>query len=242
MKKLILVLMAEALLFGGLASAEDTSFSLGVKAWNNSWKFEEEGSSTIKYDAATMVGPSLTIKNSDLFLGLTLLVTAKDYKNTDADPSTEFDTSRTDLDFIAGYMITPRLGIYMGFKSLQATLKVTMPSAGISEQEGFDIALQGPGIGILGNYPINDVVALYGNLGFLSLNATSVPTTWWLTNVNASEPATSETLSGASVEIGAAFVINEFWSANVGIKSQSFTGDDSENKFSGLTGGVTYTF
>lgn len=243
MKKLMMVLLAGAVLFGGggLACAEETTVSLGLKVWGNSWEFEDMANGTkIEYDPAVMVGPSLTVKNANLFFGATFLATTQDYSNTET-PGFEFNTSRTDLDLIAGYMFTPRFGVYAGYKSLEATLKATAPLLSLNDQDAFDITIKGPGVGILGNYPFNDVVAVYGNLGFLSVKATSKPTPEW-SAIDPTAVETSETLSGVSIEIGAAFVINESWSANVGIKSQSFTGDDSKNTFSGGTGGVTYTF
>jgi hypothetical protein len=56
----------------------------------------------------------------------------------------------------------------------------------------------------------------------------------------------SSDADGASIDIGAVYIISSNWNASIGIKIQSFTADilggDFENRFAGLTLGANYRF
>jgi hypothetical protein len=56
----------------------------------------------------------------------------------------------------------------------------------------------------------------------------------------------SSDADGASIELGAGYVISPNWNASVGLKHQSFIGDllgqDLTNSFTGITFGANYRF
>lgn len=238
---LFVVVMAAA----AAAYAEDTAVTVGIKAWQNSWeeKSEFQGTTeTTDLGSSLMVGPSLNVRfPNNWFVGASYLVTTKDYEAKDAfgEPGVNLATSRKDLDLIAGYMFTPRFGAFFGYKSIdaEATVTITDPFFG-TVSDSATLELKGPGIGILGNIPLSDAVALYGNLAVMSIDST------FKFSDGTSEKSD---LVGASLEVGVAFAFAERFSANVGIKGQSFTGDDegggtTTDTFAGLTLGANYTF
>jgi hypothetical protein len=226
------------------ANAEETKVTVGLKAWQNSWEEKTEtaagGTETLDLGSSLMVGPSVNVRfANNWFAGATFLATAQDYETKDLLFTGDLLTvSRKDLDVIAGYMFTPRFGAFFGYKSIDADATYTLPASLGSGSGSFTWELTGPGLGILGNIPLTDSIALYGSLAVLSIDSTFT---------NADGTSTTADLVGASVELGAAFAFAERMSANIGIKSQSFSGDEDDggtttDTFTGLTFGVNYTF
>lgn len=230
-------------MFASVALADDTKVTVGVKAWSNDWKekYEYGGySDTYNFGTSLMVGPAVNVRfSNNWFIGATYLMTTKDYETNDfAFYGDKLTISRSDLDLFAGYMFTPQIGMFFGYKSINNDASYTYTPAGLNNYKLATWDLTGPGIGILGNIPLNKTIALYGNLALMFMQSKfSYP------------DGTSETtdLTGASLEIGVAFAFSESFSANVGYKSQSFSGDDdyggtTTDTYSGLTFAVNYSF
>ena len=246
MKKISLVVVAVLLMLPStIAFADDTKVTLGVRAWQNSWEEKVEyktgGSDTYNFGSAMMVGPTLNIKFSNqMFAGATYLMTTKDYSaNNFAGTGTTTSASRSDTDVAVGYMFTPQFGMFVGYKSLNADLSAT--PAGSGKVDIASLSLKGPGIGILGNIPLGESFALYGNLSLMFMNE----------EIKSKLPGGGThkmDMAGASMEIGVAFAFTSSLSANLGIKSQAFSGEDEDTKdtvtesFVGATFGVTYMF
>lgn len=238
--RLMGILIVVMLVSAAAAFADETKVSLGLKAWHN--KFEEEtDGQTIDFGSSLMLGPSLNVRfSNNWFVGASYLVTTKDYETEDfVFVGDELSISRDDLDLVAGYMFTPNFGAFFGYKSITADASYTFTSMGINDVDLLSWELTGPGIGVLGKIPLSDVVALYGNLAFMWMDSTVTFTD--------GSPSESEDLAGASVEAGVAFSFAERMSANIGVKAQSFSGDDdagveTTDSFSGLTFGANYTF
>ncbi len=238
----IAVILAMIVGLSSMAYAEGTKVTVGIKAWSNSWEEEVEynggGSDTWDNGSSLMIGPSVNLRfENNMFLGASYLVSTKDYESNDwvvIGDSVSFE--REDLDLTVGYMINPRFGVFVGYKSIEFDATYHLPALGIDEKIG-TVSLKGPGIGILGNIPLSESLALYGNLAIMSLDQ----------KISTDIGSASSDMTGASFEIGVAFAFSESFSANVGIKSQSFSGDDEfgdtyTETFAGLTFGANYTF
>ncbi len=69
MKNLMLVIVWAIILSFGVAFGQDLSYSVGVKAWFNSWEFEYGGDSETT-DPVLMIGPSVSINFEWMILNL----------------------------------------------------------------------------------------------------------------------------------------------------------------------------
>jgi opacity protein-like surface antigen len=246
MKKILSLIVAILIVaFASIVFADDTKVSLGIRAWSNSWEekvdFSGGGSQTFKMGSALMVGPSLNVRfSNNLFVSATYLVTTKDYESSGwFNAGDSMSIKRKDMDLAVGYMIIPQFGVFAGYKTLNADLSYTFTPGGFNNFDAGSWTLKGPGFGILGNIPISDMIAIYGNLGILFMKE-EIQVTGGGTEKN--------DMTGATLEIGVAFAFTSSLSANVGFKSQAFTGEDAVTKdkvtetFSGLTLGLNYTF
>jgi len=239
MKKLIMVLVGVFMLANATTSFAETKVTVSLKAWSNDWEekasYAGGTSETFDIGSAVMVGPALNVRfDNNMFAGVTYLATQSDYEYTVAPDTLSID--RKDLDLTVGYMFTPRFGMFVGYKNIDASAKYTSPPP---VADAFDLTLKGPGIGILGNIPLTNSVALYGNLALMSIKEKFE----W-----AGGGTSSSDMVGASTEVGVAVAFSEAFSGNLGIKFQSFAGEEDEygdqytETFSGLTLGLNYTF
>jgi opacity protein-like surface antigen len=235
MKRIIIgiIVVAMVLVASGAAFADDTAFSVGIKGWLNSWTRTFSSGSSVDSDAQIlMLGPSVNVKFSNgAFLGGSYLISSADYEFTSGSDVDKI--SRKDLDLIAGYMFTPRIGLFIGYKSIEASVSYENKVTGVTVSDYATFDMTGPGIGVLGNIPLNDMLALYGNIGYMSLKYSED----FGISYTEDEP-------GYSFEIGLAAAFNPNLSGNIGYKLQKFTGSDSDitDSFSGLTLGLNYTF
>ena len=162
MKKLIPVTVLAIILSFGVAYGQDVTYSVGVKAWFNSWEIEYGGVSETT-DPTLMVGPSVSIKYDKFFGGATVLFSPDEYEWEYAGGYSEL-ADRTDLDLIAGYMFHPRVGAFIGYKYLSADLSWEDP---IASGDYGTIILSGPSLGVITNIPVINDLVLFGNLIFI---------------------------------------------------------------------------
>ncbi len=235
MKNLILVIVWAIILSFGVAFGQDLSYSVGVKAWFNSWELEYGGGSETT-DPALMIGPSVSINYDRFFGGASLLFTPGEYEWSFPGGYSE-KADRTDLDLIAGYMFHPRVGGFVGYKYLSADMSWEDP---VDSGDYGTIILSGPSLGVTGNFPVSNNIVLFGSLSYLFLDFE-----WEVPPAFGGVTYTSDAV-GTSVELGAAYIISSSWNASIGIKSQSFIGeigvDDLTLGFTGLTFGANYRF
>jgi opacity protein-like surface antigen len=242
MKKLLVVLVGIFLFAVATTAFAETKVTVSLKAWSNDWeeKVETLGGTTDTTDIGStlMVGPALNVRfDNNMFAGVTYLATTSDYEfqNSNIPPDT-LSIDRKDLDLTVGYMFTPRFGMFIGYKNIDASARFTAPPP---EADAFDLTLKGPGVGILGNIPLSNSVALYGNLAFMSIKEK------FEFSAAAGGGSSSYDMTGASAEIGVAVAFSDAFSGNLGFKYQSFTGEEADTvteTFSGLTLGLNYTF
>jgi opacity protein-like surface antigen len=229
---IMIMVVAMILIDSGMAFAEGTTATLSVKGWLNSWERKGTGE-TFKSDSSVlMLGPALNVKFDNFFLGAQYLLTTGDYEFTFPDEVDKI--SRKDMDLVAGYMFTPRFGAFIGYKSIKADVSVEDKIFGGTTDVG-NFEMTGPGIGIMGNIPLSESIALYGTLSYM----------WMQYKENfTGSPTFEEDNPGASIEVGIAAAFTKSFSGNLGYKYQSFEGKTSKitDNFSGMTFGLNYTF
>jgi opacity protein-like surface antigen len=235
-----MVLVASLMvMFTSTAFADDTKVTVGVKAWQNKW--EEKNDTTFDFGSSLMVGPTLNVRfSNNWFVGGSYLVTTQDYETNDfVLNGDKLTISRSDLDLFAGYMFTPQFGMFFGYKSISNDAKYTYKPLGLNNSKLADWDITGPGIGIVGNIPLNETIALYGNLAIMFMKS----------KFTSAADGSSDTtdLTGASLEAGVSFAFAESFSANLGYKVQSFSGDDNAggtttDTYSGVIFALNYRF
>jgi len=215
MKRLIPVIVLAIILSFGVAYGQDMTFSVGLKTWYNAWEYEDF-SGTYDSDPVLMIRPIVSIKKDKFFGGVSLLSSIGKYEWSGG-----VEADRRDIDFIAGYMFHPRLGVFVGWKNLKAEFSAS------------DTYIYGPGVGLTGNYPVRDNIVLFGSLSYMFLDYEI-------------DPGDTYDSNGFSFEGGAAYIISPNWNASIGYKYQKFTADfngtDLDDTFSGLTLGANYRF
>jgi len=240
MRKMGIVLTAAMMLFWGSAAfAEGTKTTLGVKTWLSSW--EDSGSAgAVLYYAELMIGPAVDVEfENKMFLKGSFLFAVSDYEDSYfSAPSNGMlkISDRKDLDLMAGYMFTPQFGAFAGYKSITAEFIDEWPIGTVVDT--MDVKINGPGVGVLGSFPVNKTVTLYGSLGWMFLD---IEYAW-------AGGSASDDIDGPSVEIGAAFAVSPHSVINVGYKHDKFSGTVDSNgssfdhAFLGLTAGFKYMF
>lgn len=227
MKKIaILVSMMMVVLSTAVAAQAEVNFTLGAKAWYNSWE-EKDGTDKFDFGSAFMVGPALTLRVDKFFIGGSYLMTASDYESelTVGSNTVDLSMDRQDLDLTIGYMFVPYVGIFAGYKNMTADMQVGSTAS-------FPWKLNGPGAGVLGNVPLGESVSLYGNMACM------------LMNQEINDVETDGDLLGVSAEVGAAVNFVQGLAGTLGLKVQHFQNtDDSEitETFVGVTAGLSYT-
>ncbi len=237
MKNRLAVLLVPAFLIGApvAASADEGQLSVGVKAWANSWEFSDGTDALASDNSALMVGPSLKYRQGNVFVGASYMVSLTEYEfsDSDIDPGVTADIAaeKNDLDIIVGFMITPRIGVYGGYKTMAVDVSVSnIVGAPASNYGGFSIDYSGFGLGLLGNVPLSERAVLFGSLGVMSLEEDTS---------NADGSSSVEDLTGSALEIGVSMAMSSSVSASVSIKSQGLTYDDgSDFSFTGLAASI----
>src|SRR5574341_443063 len=178
MKKVCIVLIAVLLAFSSSMAFADTKVTLGLKSWYNWWTHDRDYASgtTKSWDngSSFMVGPSLNIKAGKVFFGGSYLQSTSNYEAPDwfaPEDADRMEFERKDLDITAGVMFTPYIGVFVGYKSIDAPMEYTNAASTptFSSADFGSMTIKGPGFGILGNIPLGQSAALYGNLALLSV-------------------------------------------------------------------------
>jgi hypothetical protein len=243
MKKLLVVLVGIFMFAVATTAFAETKVTVGVKAWANKWDWKNEyadgTSQTWDNGNSLMVGPSLNLRFGDhFFVGATYLKSTKDYESGDWGTAGAGTMSfeRTDLDLTMGAMFSRYFGMFVGYKTVDASATYTNPVSGYSNADWGSWTLKGPGLGLVASIPLGGSAALYGNLAVMKLKNE------WSTVYTSSIDKV-----GGSLELGAAVAFTQSFSGTLGYKIQSFTGDDNTDDshtdtFTGVTFGLNLTF
>lgn len=245
MKKVFLFFASMVIFWSSaVAFADDTTVTLGLKTWYSYWKESTDylggGSDSNSYGSAFLAGPSLNIKFGKPFIGATYLMSVQDHEVSDyLVPGDTMKFERKDLELTLGYLITKHFGMFIGYKTIEATERYTFVPSGYDNENAGTWRLKGPEIGILGNIPLSPSAAIYFNMALLRMEQ------------EFEYPGGSTTslfdMTGLSGEAGVAFSFSESLFANIGVKALAFTGDDDTgdtytHTFYGPTLGLNYIF
>ena len=245
MKKIIILTIC-ALFFGmnNMAQAQETSVTLGLKAWYAKYELEiDDADDSVEFDRGLMYGPALNIRPGNFFFGVSYLMGGDFTYTEDLNSTTELeiDLDRTDLDLSVGYYLHPNVAVFLGYKKSEMDFEATETSVGSSSTEEQEWEYKGPAIGVTGNFPIGEGGAfLFGTLSYVKLD-----TDYKFESGDAS----GEEVEGPSIEFGVGFSSETMpVSLTVGYKYQKYEADENdevlgfEETFSGLTLGVYFTF
>ena len=245
MRKITLLLLIVGLFFFGLnkiAQAQDTSVTLGLKAWYAKYEVEIEDFDPVEYDRGLMYGPALNIRPGNLFIGFSYLMGgeftySEEYDSTEL----EIDLDRTDLDVSIGYFLHPNVAIFLGYKKTEMDWKATETSDTSTDSNEQEWKYKGPAIGVTGNFPIGSEGAFF----FGTLSYAKLDTDYEFESGDAS----GEDAEGPAIEFGIGFSPTTIpISLTIGYKYQKYEADSNdevlgfEETFSGFTLGIYYTF
>lgn len=242
------VLVATLVYTTAAVAFEVDTVSLGLKVWANTWKetVEPAAGAAKKFDNGNepMVGPSLNVSSKDWFSGITYLKALGDYESSDWFANGDkMKFERSDLEFLAGYQLHDRindlkLGFFVEYKRSDAPASYTYPAAGFNDFNAGTWKLEGPGLGLFLEKPLDDWTLLHGNVSYLFLQEEFAFSSGGVSRFDA---------GGWALEVAVSRSFAKAMSATVGVKYQRFkgekdNGDDVTVSFSGLTGGISYTF
>lgn len=200
--------------------AEGMVLKAGIKTWMNSWKREVPGGESMRSNNILLVGPSIEAELSDrFFVEASYLVSASDYKFTEAGVTTKVD--RSDLDLALGTNLNRYVGAMVGYRN-----------AAFKEKEtGAKESSYGLFYSVRGTAPLNEAISLYGTLTYLNTRFKA-------------EGKAREDAPGWIAEAGIKYAFNKELTGDLGYKYETTKGKDSSIKdtFGGVTLGVMYAF
>jgi opacity protein-like surface antigen len=208
----------------GIAIGEESpSNTVGLKIWMNRWKSEKPGSERRTSDVSTLVGWTAEMDfSNNVFIEASYLVSVSDYTYSLADVTT--DVERNDVDAAAGYLFTPNLGVFAGYRSSQFREKITKNKE----------TLHGPLIGVRGSMLLNDLFSFFGELTYLPRST------------KAAFAATDETETdlGWFIKAGVRWVFSRDFSGALGYQYEATKGRDTDSRdtYAGATFELMYSF
>jgi len=217
--------IAFLVLFAGNASAEeekgDTQITASLKAWMNEWKhYDPAGPRRVSDNAVVLAGPAVEVEfKNRLVLEGSYLMSASDYKFTEAGVTAEFD--RRDLDLGIGRLFNDYVGFFVGYRN----------SSFKEETTGAEDSSYGIFYSLRGTMPFIGTSSLYGNLTYLN------------TRLKA-EGLAREDAPGWITEIGGKMVFTEHLAMKLGYKWETAKGKTTgvKDSFRGTALELTYAF
>lgn len=230
---IILLLMGVNLSFAPCASAgEADRFGLGARLQLSNWKGDNNSSSPDFEASASQFSVSLRYQHGRFYSGLSLQGGSFSFDNgapamnnkTTTVPVTSVTIDRGEVDLLAGYYFWPQVSLFADIKNVTNTWR----------DKGYSTKVTGLGLGITGFAPLPDHWIFYATFGIVPLTIETG----------------SDTIgdgSGASLELGATYSIDNHHNLSIGVKSQSQTynfdnGHKQTHSLGGLTLGYNYTF
>jgi hypothetical protein len=226
MKRFIFIIVLLSLLNAGGATATEeekggTEVTAALKAWINEWKHVVPGSGrTISDSVIVLVGPAAEVKfRNGIVIEASYLMSASDYKLSEAGVTSEFD--RRDLDLAIGNWLNRFIGFFVGYRNSSFKEKGT-------GNEEFSYGLT---YSLHGAVPFIGSSSLYGNLTYLDTRFKA-------------EGLAREEAPGWITEIGGRMVFTEQIAMKLGYKWETTEGETSKVKdsFRGTVLELTYAF
>jgi hypothetical protein len=235
MKKLILILMLSLLVLSvgsawAVQDLMDAEIVAGLSVWNPSISFTP-ALTGITLSSSLLVGPKIFGRYQHFFGELSYLMPLSGFSTSvDVLGVTLTESIKTSwLNFIAGYMITPIVGIYGGYISNSTAITVSIGSLSASASA---FSISGPGAGIIAKLPIGKLFNVYAN-GSYTLGSYKDDTS-----------SVSCTVMNVDGGVGYKF-LNGLAQVNAGWRYQTNSTSDTVSsaiKYSGPYGNVSYSF
>lgn len=232
------------------ATADDLTVSVGIVSWYN-WYVpisRIEGMDVPKSSSAFMNGPTIKAQYKGMYLGVTYLLSSNDYELVSTTiPYGIYQTkvtssaSRTDVDFVIGYMLTPQVDLNVGYNGI--FVKDTLTLATIREtyhakhDETYNLGALGAGLHI--PVGMKTMLLLNGNalLGTFDNNI-SYPGRVELIN----DADMHSTAWGVSADTSITYRIIDTLSASIGLRYHFIKAGSDHSNFFGPTLGFDYRF
>ncbi len=229
----------------------ETSPSLGLKIWGNTWyetvSHPGGGSDDFHNGSATLAGPELAVRTQNRwFVDTYYLFPLNKYESSDwLTPGDTMEFGQSEFDIRAGReffffrLHSVTWAPFLEYKRIDAPTSYTNPSAGLLNIDMGTWKMSGGGVGISATKSFRQGTGIYGSLAFLAMRQEFA-----FTNGGNSGSFDAD---GFVFEIGAKQAFSEKFTANLGLKVQQFlgtlsTGDDDRNIFTGFSAGVMYAF
>ena len=228
------------------AAMADLSVTVGAVTWYNRYVpiSRIKGMDAPQSSYAFMNGPTLKVQYKDLYFGATYLPSSNDYSLMDISlrrADVDSSASRSDIDLVAGYMLTPYLSLEVGYKGIFVDDTVTLVSqsgsANAKRTEMYNMGLLGAGATV----PVGNKTTLFFTANALLgsfHNDVAYPDSYRGLN----EPGAVTTAWGGSAEVKATYSVIKDLSVSIGLKAQYIKAGSDNSSFFGPTSGLEYRF
>jgi opacity protein-like surface antigen len=210
-------------LSGALCAEEGDQAAAGLKIVMSEWHRDIPDAPGRTSGIGALVGWAAEADYSNgVYLEASYLVSALDYKFDQTAVTTELE--RNDVEFLAGYQFSHRLGVFAGYRSSQFRDLET------KDKE----TLHGPLIGAQGSLALNEVLSLFGKLTYLP----------WSTRATYAAADEKETALGWFASAGIKYVFTRRITGALGYQHETTRGRESRitDTFSGATFKLMYSF
>jgi hypothetical protein len=147
---------------------EDLTVVLGAKMWSHHWTSWSVSNAAYNLASRQLIVPQessdsvalipqLTVLYKDVTASMSAMASTK-YKMKEQWASGSTDSTRSEFDLNAGYVLTPGLTASVGYKKL-------------NQNFGGKFSWAGPTVGLSGSAPLGHGLSVYGALGLGALNA-----------------------------------------------------------------------
>ena len=206
----------------------------GVDAPNSTW--------------GLMTGPTLKARYKDLYLGVSYLLSANDYHLAnslipfgDNQTAVTSSASRSDVDVVIGYLLTPRIDLKLGYRGIFIDDALTLAAAGgtynARRNETYNLGTLGVGVTVPAG--MKTVFLLNGNalLGDFE-NELAYPG-----GVEFFNDSDKHFVAwGVDADTGFSYAIIDHLSAGVGLRFQYIKAGGDNSSFFGPTARIDYRF
>lgn len=232
------------------AAGDDVSVSVAAMSWYNRYVPISRigGMDVPKSSFALMYGPALTARYRDLSLDVSYLLTADNYQLVITDNPVRVhrahansSASRSDIDLVVGYRVTPDVRMNAGYKGIFVDDSLSLVSLGSTQyakrRETYHLGTLGAGTAIpLGT---GTVWSLNGS-ALLGVYHNEVSYPPYYNRLN--EPADDTAAWGISADTTVSFLLFDGLSTNVGLKYQFTKAGCDNSNFFGPTLSFEYRF
>ena len=232
------------------AASDDLSLTVGAVAWYNRLvpMSRVQTIDIPRSSWAYMEGPEIKARYKNLYLGVTYLLSSNDYHMTNSMVTygsnvtdVTSSASRSDIDVVVGYMLTPRIDVNAGYKGIfvedTATLAAIRGTFDAKRNEAYNLGTLGAVI----NLPLGSKTTFFLN-GNAMLGAFDYKINY-PDGVDFGNDVDQHFLAwGLGADTKLAYNIIDNLSAAVGLKFQYIKAGTDNSNFFGPTAHLDYRF